>query len=332
MSTFIGKATSPRRLVRAAAMVVVMVTLILLTTSHSVWDTDDYQTFIPDLPNQIRIGKPADIPRQFLIEEADACLRKEEHVEVVAYVHSAIRRVEQRRQTRLTWVNSTALNMVVVFMVGRAKNDQEREIVRRESELYHDIVQGDYGDHYHLLSYKALSSLYWITRYCSHVPWTLHADDDLLIDTFLLHKLMQDEDETPEEKNKFHCNVLWDWNILRQGKWKVTQQELNERKYPPYCQGIIWFISTKQVSKLLEASASVNFLWVDDAYITGYLAREAKIGLSNLGQYVIGGPFKNTDVGNKLAWFHTNDRTKLWPLILHHHNLTDGQNNTGKAR
>lgn len=76
-----------------------------------------------------------------MLEEADACLRKGDNLEAVAYVHSAISRVKERRQTRLTWANSTAIKMVVVFMVGRAKNDQEKEIVRRESELYHDIVQ-----------------------------------------------------------------------------------------------------------------------------------------------------------------------------------------------
>ena len=84
---------------------------------------------------------PPDIPRNFLIEEPDACTRKGEDLKVVVFVHSAIKRVEQRHLTRYTWANSTALNMTVVFMVGRAKDNLEKKIVRLESELYHDIVQ-----------------------------------------------------------------------------------------------------------------------------------------------------------------------------------------------
>lgn len=75
------------------------------------------------------------------MEEADACLRAGNDVEVVAYVHSAISRVDQRQQTRFTWASADTPKMAVVFMVGRAKNSLERSILHMESSHYHDIVQ-----------------------------------------------------------------------------------------------------------------------------------------------------------------------------------------------
>lgn len=327
-----------RRKMLVTVVTAVVVTTMFMTVNHdptvlvaegtvaSVVERKPPKSFIPNSPKQTLIGKPADIPRRFLIEEADACRRQGDDVEVVAYVHSAISKVEERRQTRLTWANSTALNMVVVFMVGRAKNDQEREIVRRESELYHDIVQGDYGDHYHLLTYKALSSLYWITRNCAHVPWTLHADDDLLIDTFILQKFMQNITETPEE-DKLHCSMAWHASVLRRGKWKVSRRELKAKKYPPYCQGFIWFVNTRQVFRMLEASASVNYLWVDDVYITGYLAKEVNMGFSDIKDYINRDIFNTTKVGKNIAWYHikNDNRTNLWPIIVQHHNISDDE-------
>ncbi|KAG0721931.1 Beta-1,3-galactosyltransferase 2 [Chionoecetes opilio] len=275
-----------RNQVAATVVAIVMTTVIVMTMSEPSLRVHKYQlqrndTFIPNYPNQTLVGRPAFIPHRFLIEEADACLRKGREVEVVVYVHSAISRVKQRQQTRLTWASSSALKMVVVFMVGRAKDDTEREIVRRESELYHDIVQGDYGDYYHLLSYKGLSSLYWITRNCAHVPWTLHADDDILIDTFLLKQFLQVQRDTSDE-SKLHCRTIRHAKVLRKGKWKVTQEEMDAKRYPTYCQGILWYINTRQLPNLLDASTSVNYLWVDDVYITGCLTREASIGLSDL--------------------------------------------------
>ncbi|XP_071521741.1 beta-1,3-galactosyltransferase 2-like isoform X2 [Panulirus ornatus] len=281
-----------------------------------------HQPFIPDNPSDIPVRKPADIPRQFLIEEKDFC-RRRDNLQVVTYVHSAISRVDQRRDTRSTWANSSipGLNMTVVYMVGRAKNKKEEKIVEEESRLYHDIVQGNYTDHYHLLSYKALASLYWITRHCSHVPWTLHADDDLLVDTFLLQKLIHDLDD--KSKEKFVCKPQG-VSVMRKGKWLVTKEEYPRRTYPSYCQGTIWLLATHLVPKLLEASKSVNLLWVDDVYITGMLARKAKIRIKKVITLSAHKTFDNKTIGDTLAWYHSKGslRQKYWLDIVNHYRPT----------
>ncbi|KAG0721681.1 hypothetical protein GWK47_045964 [Chionoecetes opilio] len=63
--------------------------------------------------------------------------------------------------------------MAVVFMVRQGQNQEEETILREESERYHDVVQGNYTDSYHMLSYKALSSLIWghTTLYILCYPW-----------------------------------------------------------------------------------------------------------------------------------------------------------------
>lgn len=280
-----------------------------------------HQPFIPDLPIHIheRPGSPADIPRRFLVEEANACLRAGGDVEVVAYVHSAISRVEQRRQTRLTWASADTPKMVVVFMVGRAKTSVEHSILLKESSRYHDIVQGDYGDHYNLLSYKALSSLYWVTRNCAHVPWTLHADDDILVDTFMLQRFIHGLKDS-SERNALHCRKM-DEEVQRKGKWRVSRYELPASRYPPYCQGAMWLLPTAQIPKLLKASASINFLWVDDAYITGLLAAHANISIHDVGDQIDNTILTSADVGSRLAWVHLRllQRSQEWPRVLAHH-------------
>lgn len=88
---------------------------------------------------EIPIGRPADIPQTFLLEESGAC--RTPHLQVVVYVHSAISRAKDREETRRTWASSKAINMTVVFMVGRANSQKERDIIATESNHYHDIVQ-----------------------------------------------------------------------------------------------------------------------------------------------------------------------------------------------
>ncbi|XP_045116253.1 beta-1,3-galactosyltransferase 2-like isoform X1 [Portunus trituberculatus] len=284
----------------------------------------DNKPHIPNQPNQIRIGAPPDVPRHFLIEEPDACTRQGDSLEVVVFVHSAIKRVEQRSLTRLTWANSSVINMSVVFMVGRAKSTEESNIVNHESELYHDIVQGDYGDQYRLLTYKALSALYWVNKHCAHVPWTLHADDDLLVDTHVLKSFIEEFDNS-KDRNNLHCRLLKAQRVYRKGRWRVMRKEFPGRRYPPFCQGILWLLPTKEVSRLLRASAAVKFLWVDDAYITGLLAKQSGIKISGIPNERFGiAAFNESDVGNKLAWFHLRgmNLTQLWSGILEYYNTT----------
>lgn len=46
--------------------------------------------------------------------------------------------------------------------------------------------------------------------------------------------------------------------------------------YPPYCAGMAYFMTKTTVSHLVQASHSVKFFWVDDIFITGYVAKQAK--------------------------------------------------------
>lgn len=182
--------------------------------------------------------------------------------------------------------------------------------------------QGDYGDHYNLLSYKALSSLYWVTRNCAHVPWTLHVDDDILIDTFLLQQFIHGMKDSPQ-RNALHCRKM-DEAVQREGRWRVSRFEFSESRYPPFCQGAVWLLPTDQVPKLLRAASYVNFLWVDDAYVTGLLAAHANISIHDIGDQIDNTILTLPDVGSRLAWVHLQllKRTMEWPRILSHYNAS----------
>ncbi|XP_063889505.1 uncharacterized protein LOC135116165 isoform X2 [Scylla paramamosain] len=280
-------------------------------------------TFIPVEPDTVPVGQSPDIPKRFLIEEADYCKRRPK-LQIIAYIHSSILRVKQRNETRSSWANASAYNMGpmnvsigVVFMVGRAKNELERLIIQEESKKYHDIVQGDYGDHYRLLTYKGLAGLYWINQHCAHVPWTLHSDDDTHIDIFLYHQALRQLDE--ESKQKFICSHMYG-PALRYGRYKVRYEEYPARDYPLYCSGGVWFLQTRFIPRLLEARKTVPYLWVDDAYITGLLARRAGIGHLPFQRYY-GGPHVHPEkLGKEVAWFvKFAPRSEWWQKIVDYH-------------
>ncbi|ROT70701.1 hypothetical protein C7M84_011000 [Penaeus vannamei] len=263
--------------------------------------------------------RPEKVPNAFLIEEADFC-RRRPRLQVIAYVHSAISRVQERRETRSTWANATAsglgVEIAAVFMVGRAKNQRERQIVQEESQRYHDIVQGDYVDHYRQLSLKALSSLAWVQHHCPQVPWTLHADDDVFIDVFLLKSIL--EDFRAETTKAFLCNSEWSL-AQRAGRWAVSRDEYRNNEYPVFCTGAAWVLPTRLLPRLLRASQTAPFLWVDDVYITGVLAEHA--GVTHLGTVYKSKHIQPSDVGDDWAkrdenWISEPSRPKAQVFLI----------------
>jgi hypothetical protein len=52
-------------------------------------------------------------------------------------------------------------NMRIIFMLGDSK-DQVRSQVKYEYNLYGDLVQENFLDSYHNLTYKGIMSLKWI--------------------------------------------------------------------------------------------------------------------------------------------------------------------------
>ncbi|XP_042871987.1 beta-1,3-galactosyltransferase 5-like [Penaeus japonicus] len=303
-------------LVCSLGVTLVLLVLVFYLHVHQIADFRRKSAALRPLP-------PEDIPSDFLIEEEDFCGRQQPRLFLVAYVHSSILATRKRSHTRATWAGGGAysanVSLGVVFMVGRARTPEEQKIVEDESRRYHDIVQGNYTDTYELLSFKALSSLMWVDRHCSAVPWTLHADDDVMVDPFLLTALLREK--LSREKNKFLCYMWKGSRVKRQGRWAVRSEDYPSDTYPPYCMGAAWVLRTAVLPRLLTAAVRVPFLWVDDVYVTGILAQAAGVEHSPwMRKFISRQNISIDDLGKKVIWYHLGEnRTTWWRLILNHH-------------
>ncbi|KAK7072114.1 hypothetical protein SK128_014352 [Halocaridina rubra] len=219
--------------------------------------------------------------------------------------------------------------MRVIFVFGAASNPKEQNIITEESAKYHDIIQLDFVDSYKNLSYKGVSALQWISEHCMHPQWILKSDDDMIINVFGLTAYLdfysKQEAISKQEPNKIMCAVWWGMPVLRGkgcAKWCVTDEEWPEKTYPAYCSGSAFVIPTREAPKLYHAYFHARFLWVDDAYISGVLAKEAGVkhkplhSLYELNHFLIE---KNLVRGNRLFCHHPGNaaaRSKWWPKIV----------------
>jgi len=63
-------------------------------------------------------------------------------------------------------------------------------------------------------------------------------------------------------------------------KWCVKRSELRGRtRFPQYCAGIGYIVSSLLLAQLYNASRSTPFFWIDDVYVTGLLVKKLPAGV-----------------------------------------------------
>ena len=194
---------------------------------------------------------------------------------ILAYIHTAPDHYKRRMVIRQTWGNSVhySVKVRVVFVMGKTGNIETSTIQQAlyfEAEQYGDIVQEDFEDTYHNLTYKGIAALKWISNSCRQARFILKADDDIFINTFTLIRHLQ-RAHPNGASGLLKCLVWTNMPVMREGKWKVSVDEFKDSYYPTYCSGSAFVLSPDLAIALHEISYRVPFFWVDDFYITGLL-------------------------------------------------------------
>ena len=219
---------------------------------------------------------------EFLVENEYAC---NGDVFLLVLIHSAANKYKERAEIRKTWGTVRDINgayIVPIFLLARpsaSSGNATLPNVLKESRIYRDIVMADFVDSYKNLTYKNVMGLHWTVTYCNHTKFVLKTDDDTMVDMYHLVRFLIQKSPDGVTENFMYCSTFRNQGPVRipSDKWFVTLKEYPFTKYPPYCEGFAYVMSMDVVSKLYVASKFVPFYWVDDVYVTGFLA--AKAGL-----------------------------------------------------
>ena len=228
-------------------------------------------------------------PRDKVCERDDVFL--------VIYIHSAPDHFSRRTTIRKSWGDVSYYNVTVrrVFILGlpspstpgTSGDDVIQDRIGTEAVEHGDIVQMDFVDSYYNLTYKAVSALKWISRYCSRTRFVMKADDDAFVNLFtvlnnLTSIVVKQSDKTQpgwayaddansSSRGLLLCNLWSREAVARTGKWKLSESVWSIRTWPDFCQGIAFVMSIDVVLAMHNASYHVPFLWLDDVYITGFV-------------------------------------------------------------
>ncbi|ESP01954.1 hypothetical protein LOTGIDRAFT_111417 [Lottia gigantea] len=248
-------------------------------------------------------------------------------VNMLVYVHSAPDNLHRRLAIRGTWGSSDNLKkykVKIVFVSGMSNNFTIADKLNMENKRYGDILQANFHDTYKNLTMKAKSAITWISKYCKNVTYVLKTDDDTFVHLERLQKyIVTLETKSRPVTDLLACNYKNNYVFPfrdKNSKYYVSEKEYPWDKFPPFCQGMAYLMSSDVVHKLNKGvrnpSKNQPFVWLDDVYITGVVFNNMELKHTHFGM-----AFRNyADIkliksDESLIFFQTNEMHSLWKKL-----------------
>lgn len=246
----------------------------------------------------------------------------------VILIHSAPEHLEKREVVRQTWGSQKDPRSRMFFVLGATNSSSLQAQLTQENDQFHDLIQGNFLDSYHNLTYKHVMSLKWFNDNCSNVKFLFRADDDIFVNLPHIYSLLVDISHL---KNVIVCQRRDRAAVLRTfTKWKISKNDYAFDYYPPYCFGYAIFYTNDVVKKLYQAAQKSRYFWIDDVHITGTLRKRLNIPILSFEKHyylnekqtkdLIDGKIHVKDIKPRILFVKPNQEgkiiQKLWDLVL----------------
>ncbi|XP_020490060.1 beta-1,3-galactosyltransferase 2-like [Labrus bergylta] len=219
----------------------------------------------------------------FIVDEPDRC--QQESPFLILLTPVAPHNTKTRDVIRNTWGKETTVlgqRVSLFFLLGvSALEDGTGPIKKQillESQRHHDILQSNFLDTYNNLTIKTMIMFEWVISHCPNSSYAMKVDSDIFLN---VHNLVDMLLKAPRHLYMTgliarNATVLRDQN----SKWYLPVSAFPESTYPTYAMGLGYVFSLDLPKRILEASAHVKAIYIEDAYV-GLCLRHLGISLTD---------------------------------------------------
>ncbi|CAO2632519.1 Beta-1,3-galactosyltransferase 5 [Lemmus lemmus] len=175
---------------------------------------------------------------------------------LVLLVTSTNKQLVARMAIRETWGRETEVRgrrVKTLFLLGASDSSDEMNATAQESQQHRDIIQKDFKDVYFNLTLKTI------------MAFVMKTDSDMFVNVGYLTELLLKKNKTTRF---FTGHIRHNLN-----KWFVSKFEYPWDRYPPFCSGTGYILSSDVASKVYNVSESVPFLKLEDVFVGLCLAK-----------------------------------------------------------
>ncbi|XP_037949520.1 beta-1,3-galactosyltransferase 5-like [Teleopsis dalmanni] len=163
-----------------------------------------------------------------------------------------------------------------------------QESLEREHNRFGDLVQGNFVDNYHNLTYKHVMGLRWAGSECENAKFVIKIDDDIIYDIYYtrnyLNELLLKQSQLATSGKLLSGVIFSSGPPVRdeKSKWYVSLKDFPGSVYPYYLSG--WFYVTNPLTakRIAQEAHSTPVFWIDDVWVTGIVRHRLHIHLQSL--------------------------------------------------
>lgn len=211
------------------------------------------------------------------IPNAELCPDLGRNMKLMVLITSSPDHSEPRMAIRQTWGHfGQRKDIGIAFVVGIAKTDQMNNAIQSEMDMYGDIIQSRFIDHYDNLTLKTVSIFEWVDNYCSEVPFMLKTDDDMFIN---IPKLLSLTDKQQNVKRTIFGRLARKWKPIRNSssKYYVSTTQYPQSFFPDFTTGPAYLVSKDSLHDLFVNSLNATYLKLEDVFMTGVVAQNISV-------------------------------------------------------
>ncbi|GAB0099792.1 Hexosyltransferase [Sergentomyia squamirostris] len=197
-------------------------------------------------------------------------------------IHSGPQNEQKRNLIRRTWGRDKRSRLI--FLLGTVSSTYLQASIESENMNHGDILQGNFIDAFHNLTYKHAMAFKWSAYFCPEAKYILKTDDDVFVNTPVLLDHLEKDLSTINisPKKLVGCYKVIGYPIVRDThlQWRVSPELFEGDYFPPFCLGFTILYSPDSVALLYREIQRTHYFWIDDVHITGTLTHKARISVN----------------------------------------------------
>lgn len=213
----------------------------------------------------------------FSVPHEELCINNGRDLKVLVLITTAPDHEKHRTAVRQTWGHfSVRKDVVMAFVIGRTTNVNIQNNIDKENEIYGDIIQANFIDHYANLTLKTISMFEWVKTYCSESHFVLKTDDDMFINMPLLLTFI---DSKKNDHRVMYGRLAKGWKPVRnkKSKYYIDTATYSKTKYPDFLTGPAYLFTNDIVDDIYQKALGTTFFVLEDVLVTGIVGESLRI-------------------------------------------------------
>ncbi|XP_037952522.1 beta-1,3-galactosyltransferase 5-like [Teleopsis dalmanni] len=169
-----------------------------------------------------------------------------------------------------------------IFLLGDIPPNEipvSTSVLQHEQNRFGDLLQGNFYDTYHNLTYKHVMGLRWASNECRRAKFIIKLDEDIIYDVYYLQSylkaLLEHELKLSTSNRLLSGVIIVASQPIRYlgSKWLAPPEEFSSSIYPYYISGYCYVTNALTAKRLVGEAAETPFFWIDDAWVIGIIKK-----------------------------------------------------------